>query len=220
MVEQSGTALLLEQICNHHEDNIMPLGAFKAALMGTAGTATTGDVVLLATTAASSDSTISFTSGINSTYGEYIFRFYNIHPSENSTSLQFQVNADGESDYNETITSTYFRAYHQESDGGTPTVAYESGTDQAQGTAFQFLTNVIPNNNDDSCAGELHIFNPASTTYVKHYYSKLHHPDTSPHAMIGFGAGYINTTGAITQVQFKMNSGNIDAGTIKMWGVK
>ena len=198
----------------------MPLGAFKAALMGTAGTATTGDVVLLATTAASSDSTISFTSGINSTYGEYIFRFYNIHPSENSTSLQFQVNADGESDYNETITSTFFRAYRAEADSGTPTLQYESGSDLAQGTGFQFMSNAMPDDNDSSCSGELHIFNPSSTTYVTNFYGSTSFFDTGPHAMQGHYAGYVNTTGAITQVQFKMNSGNIDAGTIKMWGVK
>ena len=197
----------------------MPLGAHKAAMMGTAGVSTE-DVVLLSSETADASATISFTSGITSTYGEYIFKFYNMHPGTNSASLSFQVNASGESGYNEYITSSFFRAYHAESDGGTPVVAYESGSDQAQGTAFQNITNSMPDDSDSSCSGELHIFNPSSTTYVTHFYSLLSFFDTAPHCMQAYVGGYVNTTGAITNVQFKMDSGNIDAGTIKMWGVK
>jgi len=195
----------------------MPLGAFKAALMGTAGVST-ADVVLLSSQTASTSATISFTSGIDSTYGEYIFRFYNIHSGTNSTGLQFQVNADGESGYNETITSTMFRAYHTESDSAA--VFQYAGDDQAQGTAFQFLCNAQPDDNDAGMCGELHLFNPSSTTYVKHFYARTMTFDTGPTAINLFPAGYINTTAAIDDIQFKMQSGNMDAGTIKMWGVK
>ena len=194
----------------------MPLGAFKAALMGTAGVST-GDVVLLHDTDYSGATTASITSGIDSTYGEYIFKFYNINPDTDSTKFTFQVNAAGGSGFNETITSTYFRAYHYEGDSGAG-LDYITDRDQAEGTAYQDLNVDIGNGADESCAGELHLFNPASTTYVKHFYSRLNnYADDSTRDT--FCAGYINTTSAIDEISFKMGSGNFD-GKIKMWGVK
>jgi len=197
----------------------MPLGAFKAALMGTAGVST-GDVVLLSSQTADDDATLSFTSGIDSTYGEYIFRFYNIHPATDGAFFSFQVNGAGESGYNETITSTCHYANHAEDDSGTPGFGYITDHDQAQGTAFQNIATGIGNASDESTAGELHLFNPASTTYVKHFYSKINMtqgPAVKTSNM--FFAGYINTTTAIDDIQFKMHTGNF-YGKIKMWGVK
>ena len=201
----------------------MPLGAHKAAIMGVAGVST-GDVVLLSSQDADEDSVISFTSGIDSTYGEYIFKFYNIHPSNTSgPEFQFQVNASGESGYNEAITSTAFYAYIQEDDGGTPALTYNDGMDQDNDdVAFQTIIQNIGADADESGAGELHLFNPASTTYAKHFYSRsdvVTH-ETGPVNYQFHTGGYINTTAAITNVQFKLNAGNIDTGTIKMWGVK
>jgi len=222
MVEQSGTALLLEQICNHHEDKIMPLGAFKAALMGTAGVSATGDVVLLSSQTASNSATISFTSGITSTYGEYIFRFYNINPATDGTDFTFQVNAtdDPGGDYDvSAITSASFYAEHREDDGGSPTVTYAATHDLAEAASFQILQWEIGNAADEGGAGELHLFNPASTTYVKHFYSRFSQSSVYDSAMDNFAAGYINDTTAVDDIQFKMAAGNFD-GTIKMWGVK
>jgi len=199
----------------------MPLGANKAAIMGVAGVST-ADVVLLSSQTASSDSTISFTSGIDSTYGEYIFKFYNIHPSDTGgPELTFQVNASSESGYNETMTTTTFYAYNYES-GGTPALSYLTSDDQAQGTAFQNIIKNIGADADESGIAELHLFNPASTTYVKHFYAiggAVTH-ETPPSMTQLISSGYINTTSAITEVQFKLSAGNIDTGTIKMWGVK
>ena len=218
MVEQSGTALLLEQICNHHEDKIMPLGAFKAALMGTAGVST-GDVVLLHDTDYSNAASASITSGIDSTYGEYIFKFYNINPATDNTTFHFQVNATDGADYNDSaITSTYFRVLHDEADSDT-TLAYLASADQAQGTAFQILARELGNGADESGAGELHLFNPSSTTYVKHFYATMQVYRQDNYTANLYVAGYINDTTAIDDIQFKMSSGNLD-GTIKMWGVK
>ena len=198
----------------------MPLGANKAAIMGVSGTAVTGDVVLLSSQTATAGSTtaISFTSGIDSTYGEYIFRWYNVNPDTDNSELLFQVNASGESGYNETITSTSFDARHAEADNDSG-VSYSAHNDQAQGTAFQELATNIGNGADESSAGYLHLFNPASTTYVKHWYSQSISYERQNVARIQHNAGYINTTGAITQVQFKINQDEF-AGVIKMWGVK
>ena len=198
----------------------MPLGAFKAALMGTAGVSTTGDVVLLATTSASSDASISFTSGIDSTYGEYIFRFYNMNPEENSRQFSFQCSTDGGSNYNVVTTSQNFYANHQEDDTDTAFPAH-SGVPQHQN--FINLTSSQGYGADESSAGELHLFNPASTTYIKHYYSRassVRDPaGVSAWAYDLFSSGYFNTTSAINAIQFKFNSGDMD-GKIKMWGVK
>ena len=195
----------------------MPLGAFKAALMGTAGVST-GDVVLLSSQTASGDASISFTSGIDSTYGEYIFKFYNMNPATDGTNFGFQANVAGQSGYNETITSTFFRAYHLE-DGTDSALAYETGSDLAEGTSFQQLMYVIGSDADQSGAGELHLFNPSSTTYVKHFYSTTECPTSGDYSTNAYIAGYFNVTGAIDEIQFKMESGNMD-GKIKMWGVK
>ena len=196
----------------------MPLGANKAAIMGVAGVST-GDVVLLYDTDHTNATTVSITSGITSTYGEYIFKFYNINPATDNVQFTFQVNATDGADYNDSaITSTFFRAYHSEA-GADPDLNYEAAQDQAQGTAFESLAAAIGNGADESCAGELHLFNPSSTTYVKHFYARFSTYYFNDYAMSHFAAGYINDTTAIDDIQFKMSGGNFD-GTIKMWGVK
>jgi hypothetical protein len=195
----------------------MPLGAHKAAIMGVSGVST-ADVVLLSSQTASGDASITFSSGIDSTYGEYIFKFYNIGPATDSTIFQFGVNATDGADYNDSaITSTYFAAHHTEAD--VTGFSYSTSADQAQGTAFQQLAEGLGNGSDESSVGELHLFNPSSTTYVKHFYAIYNIYALSDYTQQMFVAGYINDTTAIDDIQFKINSGNFD-GKIKMWGVK
>ena len=195
----------------------MPLGANKAAIMGVAGVST-GDVVLIQSQTASDSASISFTSGIDSTYGEYIFRFYNINPATDGSHFSFQANAAGASGYNETMTTTQFYPTHAEDDSAAA-LTYHEGFDQAQGTAFQGLAISVGNDADQDCTGELHLFNPSSTTYVKHFTSTVAMSINTNKAVTDFNAGYFNITEAIDDVQFKMSSGNFD-GKIKMWGVK
>ena len=195
----------------------MPLGAFKAALMGTAGVST-GDVVLLYDTDHSNASSVEITSGITSTYGQYIFRLYNVNPATDGTKLRGQFNGAGESGFNETITSTFFRSWHYENDSET-NIQYLVNDDQAQGTAGQDMTEDQGNDADGCSSVILHLFNPASTTYVKHFFGTSVVDTASAYQTNNYFAGYINTTTAIDEVEFKMSSGNFD-GTIKMWGVK
>jgi len=177
-----------------------------------------GGLVLLETQTASSDATISFTSNIDSTYKEYIFKFYDIHPETDNVDFTFQGNAAGGSGYNETMTTTVFRALHDEADTAA-TTNYDSGRDQAQGTAFQILAHEIGNDNDSCVSGSLHLFNPSSTTFVKHFMSTVNLYAASNMSENKFTAGYFNTTSAIDEIQFKMSSGDIDAGTFKLYGV-
>ena len=195
----------------------MPLGANKAAIMGVAGVST-ADVVLLDDTDYSNAATASITSGIDSTYGEYIFKFYNINPATDDVHFSFQMNVAGGSGYNETMTTTFINADHNEADDDT-NFQYVAGHDQAQGTAFQDIATDVGNGSDESCAGELHLFNPSSTTYVTHFHSRMQVYRQDNYASDHFAAGYFNLTGAVDEIQFKMSSGNFD-GTIKMWGVK
>jgi len=195
----------------------MPLGANKAAIMGVSGVST-GDVVLIESITASDDATISFTSGIDSTYGEYIFKFYNIHPETDRAHFKFQVNAAGGSGFDETVTSTSFRAFHDEADSVTA-LEYMTAEDEGQATDFLHLVGDLGNVADESAAGELHLFNPSSTTYVKHWYSEAQCNSAVVYLHHSYNAGYINTTTAIDEVQFKLTEGNMN-GTIKMWGVK
>ena len=175
-----------------------------------------GPKLILSQTATNS-ATISFTSDIDSTYDHYMFVFTNINPVTDAAELSFQVNASGESGYNETMTTTFFMARHEES-GSSHDFGYQTSMDQANGTAFQVLMDNIGNGADESAAGILHLFNPASTTYVKHFYSRFSTYTQSNRAEDSYVAGYINVTTAIDEIQFKMSTGNFD-GTIKMYGV-
>jgi hypothetical protein len=175
-----------------------------------------GAMVLLETQTASSSSTIDFTSGIDDTYDEYVFKFYNIHLSAN-TPFGFQGNAAGGSGFDETITSTSFFSRHDEGDG-TSQLAYSTANDQAQGTSFQRLATDQGTGNDENMGGFLHLFNPSSTTFVKHFISNCQSAQASDFSMQRFAAGYFNTTSAIDEIQFKPESGTFD-GVIKLYGI-
>ena len=196
----------------------MPLGAHKAAIMGVAGTAVTGDVVLIESQTASDDTTLDFTSGIDSTYGEYIFGFYNINPASDGATFQFQFNVAGASGFDETITSTFFMAYHNENDAET-SLTYATGGDQAQGTAYQQFAYAPSNAADASLSGKLFLFNPSNTTYVKHFHGRNSEASSQVRNYDNYVAGYVNATAAVDEISFKFSTGNFD-GTIKMWGVK
>ena len=177
-----------------------------------------GSLTLISTQTASSSSTISFTSGIDSTYKEYIFKFINIHPGHSSyTDFLFNMSADSGSNYNVTKTTTYFSAISFEN-GSYADIEYSTALDTAQGTGFQTLTDNTGNDNDQCLSGTLHLFDPSSTTFVKHFKSRISNAENQS-AIDTFVAGYGNTTSAVDAVQFKFLSGNIDSGTIKLYGV-
>jgi len=176
-----------------------------------------GIPTLISTSTASDSSSIDITSGIDSTYDEYMFVFTDIGPATDTAHFAFQANAVGESDFDEYITSTYFYAYHAEDDGEN-SLTYNTNSDQAQGTAYQHLADYIGNGADESAALILHIFNPSSTTYVKHFYARCESNHQANYAQDNFIAGYINDTTAIDEIRFKMSSGNFD-GCIQMYGI-
>jgi hypothetical protein len=180
-----------------------------------------GDALkLLSTSTFTNQATVSFTSGIDSTYKLYIFKLIDIGPATDSVHFQFQVNASGQTGYNETMTTTAFRTYHVEN-GSATAFGYSASYDQAQGTAYNIIAGSVSNDADNAVAGTLHLFNPASTTYAKHFYgtaSYFTYSSGNPLAYRLDSAGYINTTSALSEIDFKMSSGNFD-GTIKMYGV-
>jgi len=183
----------------------------------TAAALVNGNLTLLTTATASSSATLSFTSGIDSTYDVYMFKFIDIHPA--SDGVAFYVNfRDGGSAYDATKTTTYFLSRNAEDDSSSE-LSYKTGQDLAQSTASQYLTVDSDNNNDSSQSGELFLFNPSSTTFVKHFMSRVQGVQTNQHSMENFASGYCNVTAAIDGVQFLFSSGNIDSGTIKMYGV-
>ena len=176
-----------------------------------------GAVNLISTQTASSSSTISFTSGIDDTYESYVFKFYDIHPATNGAHFTFNGSTDSGSNYNVTKTTTWFFAYHNEADSQAA-LTYSIYNDLAQSTDFQILASDIGNENDESASGEMFLYNPSSTTFVKHFISQAHDYNSNDYANNMFCSGYLNTTSAINAVQFKMNSGNFD-GVIKLYGV-
>ena len=182
-----------------------------------------GSMIFIKKQTASSSSTIDFVDGtsdvvLDNTYKEYLFTFNNIHPATDQVNFQFQGNVAGGSGYNETITSTHFNSIHDEADSETA-LGYQAGLDQAQGTGFQSLTNSIGNDNDQQTSGYLRLFNPSSTTFVKHWTANFNDAHYQNYSSNNFSAGYFNTTSAIDEIQFKMSSGNIDAGDICLYGI-
>ena len=178
----------------------------------------TGGMTLLSTQTASSSSTISFTSGIDSTYKEYIFKFIDIHPATNNQDIQFNASVDGGSNYNVTKTSSTFQAQHDEADTEA-LLQYNADRDLAQGTGAQRFSLQIGNGNDECVAGTLHLFDPSNTTFVKHFMARVNGYNGSDYSQDFYTAGYMNTTSAVNAIQFSFQSGNIDSGTIKMYGV-
>ena len=175
-----------------------------------------GNLVFISRSTASSSASVSITSGIDSTYKEYIFVFNNIHPASGSH-FTFQADTGTNTNYNQTITSSFFQAEVSES-GSNDALGYQASSDQAQGTSFQRLFSSVSTTSDDSGSGYLHLFEPSNTTFVKHFMS-ISNNVASAYSQNSYMAGYFNTTSAITRVQFKMSSGNIDSGTIDMYGV-
>ena len=192
--------------------------ALEATLSG-------GSMTFIKKLTASSDSTLSFVDGsssvvLDNTYKEYMFIFKDIHPASDGASLLFQGNAAGGSGFDETITSSFFRAYHAEA-GNSADLGYETGSDAAQSTSFVRLTEELIGNENDECAsGSFYLFNPSSTTFVTHFMAEMNAHHGGNYNVPSFVAGYINTTAAIDEIQFKLNSGNIDSGTFKLYGIK
>ena len=177
-------------------------------------------ITLISSQTASASASISFTSGLTSTYKAYKFVFSNIHPASSGIGLTFNLSTDGGSNYNVTKTTTSFRSIHNEADTVT-SLQYRTTEDLAQSTAYQFLhLNLGSNDNDKQASGELILFNPSSTTYVKHFISRVQSYSDDNFSQEFYISGYANTTSAVNAITFKMESGNIDAGTIYLYGIK
>jgi len=183
-----------------------------------------GAMTLIKEVTASSSASISFVDGssdvvLDSTYPIYKFEFINCHPSNDSVNFKMNLSTDGGSNYNVTKTTTHFYSSHAEADTEAQ-IAYDTGRDLAQSTADAHISNEVGNGNDESLSGEMFLFNPSSTTFVKHFISKAQFYHGADLSIISFLAGYGNTTSAVDAVKFLFQTGNIDSGTIKLYGIK
>ena len=188
------------------------------------GSLNTGSMVFIKKLTASSDGTLSFVDGassvvFDSTYKEYLFTFNNMHPATDAAAFTFNGSDDDSShSYDVTKTTTYFYAYQTENDSAT-NLTYDSSQDLGQATGFQNLAASVGSDNDQGLSGYLRIFNPSSTTFVKHFIGETNISSHENLALHFYISGYFNTTADITAIQFKMSSGNIDAGDICLYGI-
>ena len=194
----------------------------------TAGTVPTGAMVLIKEQTASDSSTINFVNGtsdvvLDSTYPIYLFKFINVNPVSGASTPTFGFNGSDDTSshsYDITKTTTAIQAYHKE-DGTNQSLFYNTSFDLAQSTGFQMLNFGDGNvGADASGVGELWLFSPSNTTYVKHFIATFNNCASDPSSENDRVAGYFNTTAAITALQFTFSNGNIDSGTIKLYGVK
>jgi hypothetical protein len=206
-------------------NNITTSGVFTSGAI--ANTSVTGittlanasdGITFISSQTASNSASISFTTGIDSTYKAYKFVFSNIHLRTNDENFSVNFSTDGGSNYNATKTTTYFRARHTENDV-TADLAYTGGFDQAQSTGEMYIADSLSNEADASLSGTLILFNPSSTTYVKHVLGNFNSYCHISLTIQAQSAGYINTTSAVNALRFKMGSGNFD-GTIYLYGIK
>ena len=194
---------------------MLDAGAFSVSL---------GAMTLIKTLTASSSANLSFVHGsssvvLDNTYPIYLFKIINCHPATDEVDFSFQGSVNSGSGYGVTMTSTGFTAYHNE--GGTAQgVGYEGQLDQEQGTGFHQLSYHTSNDSDHVINGELFLFDPSNTTFVKHFLARTSNNHYNNYELDTYSGGYFNTTSAINAIQFKFGSGNIDAGTIKLYGIK
>ena len=194
---------------------LLDAGAFSVA---------TGSMTLIKTLTASNSGTLSFVHGsasviLDGTYKKYIFKILNVHPSADNRDFDFNVTIDSGSNYNVVKTTNYFYRYHQES-GGNGSLENVSASDLAQDAAFQEVMENVGGDADQAGCGELHLFDPANTTFVKHFMVSTTHASANNYNKAAYVAGYANTTSAVNGVQFKFNADNIETGVIKLYGVK
>ena len=207
-------------LIKYNDRSLRNLSTVPAAVTGNSP----GALVHIKTLTASSSGTLSFVDGtdgvvLDSTYPIYKFEFINMHPATNGVEFSFNVSIDSGSNYNVAKTTTAFEAYQNEA-GNNSALTYQAGDDLAQGTGFQELSDGIGNGNDECNAGTLTLFNPSSTTFVKHFISTTNMYNGGDFSVNDFIAGYANTTSAVDAVRFQMSSGNIDSGVIKLYGIK
>ena len=207
--------------------NVTPVAGktigFNSSADGLEATFEGGAMTFIKKLTASSSGTLSFVNGssdvvLDNTYKEYIFLFKDIHPATDDANFFFNLSADTGSNYNVTKTTTAFRSFHSEDDSATG-LGYYTGGDLAQSTDFQRFADSLGNDNDQSLSGTFTLFNPSSTTFVKHFIANVNYSYDADYSLQYFLAGYGNTPSAVDAIQFKMNSGNIDSGTIKLYGV-
>jgi len=207
-------------LIKYNDRSIKNLTTTPAAVTGNSP----GALVHIKTLTASSSGTLSFVHGSNgvvldSTYPIYKFEFINIHPSSNGSKFNFNLSVDSGSNYNVSKTSTYINAYHTESDNSSG-LSYNTGGDLANGTADQNMFRGVGAANDECIDGNMNLYNPSSTTFVKHFIIRTSVTSSDPGAADTFVAGYGNTTSAVNSVKFLFDTGNIDAGKIKLYGIK
>ena len=186
------------------------------------GSLSSGAMTFIKKLTASSSATLSFVDGASSvvldnTYKEYLFTFKDIHPATDNANFTFNMSIDSGSNYNIDKTTTFFYAYHNE--GGSATALQYRTDYDITGTGFAILSAEVGNANDECSSGYLHLFNPSSTTFVKHFISRSSHTQGSAYMIDNYTGGYGNTTSAVDAIQFKMSSGNIDAGDICLYGI-
>ena len=212
---------------NYNSFDVTPVASKALAFNSDADgltTAAEGSMVLIKELTASSSATLSFVDGasdvvLDSTYPTYLFKFINIHPQTNGEYFEFNMSVDTGSNYNVAKTTSTFYAGHNE-DNGYAVLTYIANQHLSQGTGFQHVSYSLAANNDSSVSGELWLFNPSDTTFVKHFTSTTNEETNGPRSTHRYTGGYGNTTSAVDAVRFQMTSGNIDSGTIKLYGIK
>ena len=187
------------------------------------GSIHTGSMVFIKKLTASSSATLSFVNGssdvvLDSTYKEYVFTFKDIHPGTNDADTLMLASSDTGSTYDKVATGSFFQSFNQESDGGSG-VGYLTSKDIQEGTGGVPLDHSVGNDNDQSSAGFIHLFNPSSTTFIKHYQARFNIYHAVDNSQDIYAGGYFNTTSAIDAIQFKKDTGTIDAGDICLYGI-
>ena len=212
---------------NYNSLNVTPTASkgigFDSGADDLAATFSGGSMTFIKKLTASSSDNLSFVDGtsdvvLDNTYKEYMFIFNNIHPETDNSDFDFNISIDSGSNYNVAKTTTHVLIYHNEA-GTATSLGYDTGEDLAQGTGFQNLGDNVGNDNDQCLSGSLHLFNPSSTTFVKHFTSRTNLVTFHDYCVSGIVAGYANTTSAVDAVRFQMSADAIDAGTISLYGI-
>ena len=191
-------------------------------------TAPLGKLTLLKTLTANNSGTLAFVHGSGgvdlTAYDEYVFKCISIHPVDDNCSFGMDIDTGANGNYNAQKTSTFERTYIHANNSDTG-VEMTASFDLENSSARQVLYNYGANENSDNLCGEMNLFKPSSTTYKKNFQSIFTGTDSENGGANGgynhchFMSGYANTTTAISGVRFYFDSGNIQSGIIKLYGL-
>lgn len=183
--------------------------AFRAAV-GADG----ASLVLLANGTAAVSATVDFTTGLSSTYDEYLVTVTDMRPATDGVNFWLRISQDAGVSF-KSAAGNYRWAYNVVTDGGANAPAGSAGSTVIQMTA------TIGNAAASTCSGWVRFSGPSGTAANKKFRWEFTDQDAAGTINMTVGGGaYTADQAAINAIRFMASSGNITSGTFALYGIR